>query len=221
MHDIGRTQLEGETEFESLEFEQFEFPGELQEVFNEAEQMELAAELLEVRDEQELNYFLGNLIKKASGVLGTAVRSPLGQSLMGILQGAAKNAAGQAVPVISTAIGKRIGGRFGQSVGKGLAAFGASALDQRNGAANQEDREFEGAKQFVQLAADTVKHATAAPPGVDPRAVARAAIIKAARTVAPGLLQTAGAAAGAPQASGSGQSGVWYRRGNKIVLQGA
>ena len=61
MHDIGRTQLEGESEFETLEFEQFEFPGELQEVFNEAEQMELAAELLEIRDEQELNYFLGNL----------------------------------------------------------------------------------------------------------------------------------------------------------------
>ena len=40
---------------------QFEFSGELQEVFNEGEQMELAAELLEVRDEQELNHFLGNL----------------------------------------------------------------------------------------------------------------------------------------------------------------
>ena len=225
MHDIGRTQLEGETEFESLEFEQFEFPGELQEVFNEAEQMELAAELLEIRDEQELNYFLGNLIKKASGVLGTAVKSPLGQSLLGILKGAAKNAAGQAIPVISDAIGGRIGGNLGVAVGKGLTAFGNQALNPEYEFLNQEDREFEGAKQFVQLAASTVKNATAAPPGADPRAVARSAIIKAAQTVAPGLLQAGTAAAGiaarAAPAGVRGRSGRWYRHGNKIVLQGA
>jgi hypothetical protein len=222
MHDIDRTQLESEMEFGEFESEQFEFPGELQEVFNEAEQMELAAELLEVRDEQELNHFLGDLIRKASGVLGKAVNSPLGQSLGGILKASAKNAALQAVPVISSAIGSRIGGRLGPSIAKGLTAFGTSALNQEYGSLNQEDREFEGARQFVRLAADTVKNATAAPPGVDPRAVARSAIIKAARTVAPGLLQTAGAAAGAatgaPQTGASGQSGTWVRRGNEVVL---
>jgi hypothetical protein len=224
MHDIDRTQLEGDMEFGEFESEQFEFPGELQEVFNEAEQMEFAAELLEVRDEQELNHFLGDLIRKASGVLGKGIDSPLGQSLGGILKASAKNAALQAVPVISSAIGSRIGGRLGPSIAKGLTAFGNDALNQEYEALNQEDREFEGAKQFVRLAADTVKNASAAPAGVDPRAVARSAIIKAARTLAPGLLQTAGAAAGratgALQASRFGQSGRWFRRGNKIVLQG-
>jgi len=72
---------------------------------------------------------------------------------------------------------------------KGLTTFGTNALNQEYEALNQEDREFEGAKQFVQLAANTVQHATAAPPGADPRAVARSAIIKAAQAVAPGLLQ--------------------------------
>jgi hypothetical protein len=224
MHDIDRTQLESDMEFGEFESEQLEFSGELQEVFNEAEQMELAAELLEVRDEQELNHFLGDLIRKASGVLGKAVNSPLGQSLGGILKASAKNAALQAVPVISSAVGSRIGGRLGPSIAKGLTAFGTSALNQEYEGLNQEDREFEGAKQFIQLATNTVKNATAAPPGADPRAVARSAIIKAARTVAPGLLQTAGAAAGAAtgasQAGGSGQSGVWFRHRNKIVLQG-
>jgi hypothetical protein len=223
MHDIDRTQLEGDMEFGQFESEQFEFPGELQEVFNEAEQMELAAELLEVRDEQELNHFLGDLIRKASGVLGKAVNSPLGQSLGGILKASAKGAALQAVPVISDAVGSRIGGRLGSSVAKGLTAFGTSALNQEYEAFNQEDREFAGAKQFVQLAANTVKHATAAPAGADPRAVARSAIIRAAQTVAPGLLQAGGAATVAQQSSQSsvrGQSGVWFRRGNKIVLQG-
>ena len=50
-------------------------------------------------------------------------------------------------------------------------------------------------------------------------------MIKAAQTVAPGLLQAgagaAGSAAAAPQAGGRGRSGRWYRRGNRIVLQGA
>ena len=110
MHDIDRTQLEQQSEFGEFESEQFEFSGELQEVFNEGEQMELAAELLEVRNEQELNHFLGNLIRKAAGLLGKAVNSPLGQSLGGILKSSAKNAALQAVPVISDAIGSRIGG---------------------------------------------------------------------------------------------------------------
>jgi hypothetical protein len=225
MHDIDRNQLEGEMEFGEFESEQFEFPGELQEVFNEGEQMELAAELLEVRDEQELNHFLGDLIRKAAGVLGKGIKSPLGQQLGGILKSSAKNAALQAVPVLSDAIGSRVGGRLGPSIAKGLTAFGTSALDsggptREYEAFSQEDREFEGAKQFVQLAANTVKHATSAPPGADPRAVARAAIVKAAQTVAPGLLQTGGATA-SPRNGVRGQSGVWYRRGNRIVLQGA
>ena len=43
-----------------------------------------------------------------------------------------------------------------------------------------------------------------------------------ARTVVPGLLRgSAGGATPAGQTRGYAQSGVWYRRGNRIVLQGA
>jgi hypothetical protein len=96
-----------------------------------------------------------------------------------------------------------------------------TALGEEYGGVNQEDREFEGAKQFVQLAADTVKNAVAAPPGADPRAVAGSAFVKAAQTIAPGLLQAGSAAPAAAHAGNVGQSGVWYRRGKQIVLQGA
>jgi hypothetical protein len=224
MHDIDRTQLETGMEYGGFQSGQFEFSSELQEVFSEGEQMELAGALLEIRDEQELNHFLGDLIRRAGGALGSAINSPLGQQLGGILKSSARNAALQAVPVISDAIGSRIGGRLGPSIAKGLTAFGTSALGAEYAeyeGLNQEDREFEGAKQFVQLAADTVKHAVSAPPGADPRAVARSAFAKAAGTVAPGLLRSAGAATAAPYAGAPGQSGVWYRRGNKIILQGA
>ena len=142
-------------------------------------------------------------------------------NLAAILKSSARNAALQAVPVISDAIGSRIGGRLGPSIAKGLTAFGTSALGQEYEGVNQEDREFEGARQFVRLAADTVKNAVSAPTGADPRAVARSAFVKAARTSAPGLLQAGGISNPWLVPALRGQSGVWYRRGNKIVLQGA
>jgi hypothetical protein len=228
MHDIDRTQLEGDMEYgeygeqEYGEFEtgEFEFGGELQEVFGEAEQMELAGELLEIRDEQELNQFLGNLIRKAGSAVGAAINSPLGQQLGGILKSSARNAALQAVPVLSDAIGARVGGGLGSSIAKGLTAFGTSALGGEYETPYQQDREFEGARQFVQLAADTVKNAVAAAPGADPRTVAHSAFVQAAEAIAPGLLQ-ASRPANATTNRRTGRSGVWYRRGNRIILQGA
>jgi hypothetical protein len=184
--------------------------------------MELAGELLEISNEQELNHFLGDLIRRAGGVLGSAINSPLGQQLGGILKSSAKNAALQAVPVISNAIGSRIGGRLGSSIANGLTAFGTSAISGEYGGVHQEEREFEGARQFVQLAANTVRNAVQSPQGADPRTVARTAFVNAARTIAPGLLQAGNTAvATLPRPGTSTHGGVWFRRGNKIILQGA
>jgi hypothetical protein len=216
MHDIDRTQLEA-----SMEYQELEFAGELQEVFSEGELMELAGELLEVRDEQELNHFLGDLVRKAGGAIGSAIRSPLGHQLGGILKSAARNAALQAVPVVSDAIGSRVGGRLGPAIAKGLTAFGTTALGEEYEGFNQEDREFEGAKQFVQLAASTVKNAVTAPVSDNPQQAARSALVTAAQAIAPGLLSGGAAVSAAPRVGYARQSGVWYRRGNKIILQGA
>jgi len=83
MHDIDRTQLEMTPEMEGYEFEQFEAEqfgmGETGAVFNEVEEMELASELLGVSNEQELDRFLGDLIKKVGHAVGQVVRSPIGQ----------------------------------------------------------------------------------------------------------------------------------------------
>ena len=102
MHDIDRTLIgyNPETELmpEAFEYGEAEWPGETGEtgVFSENEEMELAAELLGVASEQELDRFLGGLIKKASQAVGKFVKSPTGQALGGILKGAAK----QALPVV-------------------------------------------------------------------------------------------------------------------------
>ena len=65
MHNIGRIQLETDTEMENYEAGQLEWLGET--VFSEAEEMELAAQLMEVNSEEELDRFLGDLIRKARG----------------------------------------------------------------------------------------------------------------------------------------------------------
>jgi hypothetical protein len=225
MHDIDQTQLEYESEGENPEYEQyeqFEWPGESGPVFSEAEEMELAAELMEVRDEQELDRFLSDVIKGAGRALGRVVRSPLGQAVGGMLKGVAKTA----LPLAGTAVGTWLGGPLGAQIGSGLASMAGNALGLEAESWSQEDREFEGAKQFVRLAGDSIKNAAQMGPGVDPRAAAQAGLARAAQTLAPGLLQSSAPLAQpwhrrdmAAGANG-GNSGRWLRRGNKIVLYG-
>jgi hypothetical protein len=221
MHDIDQTQLEYESEGENFEYEQYEqseWEGESGPVFSEAEEMELAAELMEVRDEQELDRFLSDVIKGAGRALGRVVRSPFGQAVGGMLKGVAA----KALPLAGTAVGTWLGGPLGAQIGSGLSTMAGNALGLEAETWSQEDREFEGAKQFVRLAADSVKNAAEMGPGVDPRAAAQAGLARAAQTLAPGLLQSS-----APLAqpwrrdmAAGGNSGRWLRRGNRIVLYG-
>jgi hypothetical protein len=48
-------------------------------VFNHNREMELARELLELGNEQELEQFLGDLIKQAGSDIGSAVSHPSGR----------------------------------------------------------------------------------------------------------------------------------------------
>jgi hypothetical protein len=220
MHDIDRTQLEANSG--NFEYEQFEFAGETQELFNEAEQLELAAELLEVRDEQELDRFLGDLIRKASRVVGQVARSPIGQALGGVLKGVAK----RALPLAGGALGGFVGGPLGAQIGSGLASMAGNALGLEAEMLNQEDREFEGAKQFVRLAGAAIQSAASAAPSGDPRAAAQDAVAQVAQTLAPALLQATGTPSPRRQQRSvggpgiTGRSGRWVRRGNRIVLLG-
>jgi hypothetical protein len=213
MHDIDRTQMEFGGELES-----FEFSGETFEtgVFNEQQETELAAELLEVMgNEQEMDRFLGDLISKAGRAAGAFISSPTGQALGGLL----KSAARKALPMAGQAIGGYFGGPTGAQIGGqlGTAAGGLFELEQ-------EDRELDGAKSFVRLAADAVKNIAAAPQGANPRAAASAALAQAAKIHVPGLLAPgaadATAATGAAASVGRSRTGRWIRRGSKIVLLG-
>lgn len=218
MHDIDRTQLEFGQEMSGFQSEQFEY-GEAEwsgeSVLSEADEIQLAGELLEVTNEAELDRFLGDFIKKVGSVAGQVIRSPVGQAVGGVLKGVAK----KALPWAGGAVGGYFGGPLGAKIGSGLASAAGSALGLETEQLEQEDREFEGAKQFVKVAADTVKAAASAPSGSDPRAVAQAAAVAAAKKFAPALLGQGGPAGGGA-AGARGASGRWMRRGSKIVLYG-
>jgi len=247
MHDIDRTTMEYGQEMSGFEAEQFEFgqgewSGEGGGLLSEADEMELANELLSVSNEAELEQFLGSFLKKAASFAGNVIKSPIGQAIGGVLKGVAK----KALPLAGGAIGGYFGGPLGAKIGSGLASAAGGALGLE-AEMSGEDREYEGARTFVKLAADTVNRAAQARGG-DPRAIAQSAATAAARQFAPGLLGRAaanlpgagmqgvgmqgagqmGAAGysgngrgyGAAGASGARHSGRWARHGSKIVLYG-
>ncbi|MEQ1636578.1 MAG: hypothetical protein ABL903_07790 [Methylococcales bacterium] len=202
-------------EMTSYENEQFEFgQSEWGEIFNEGELMELTAELLEITNEAELDRFLGDLIKKAGRAIGTVVKSPIGQAVGGVLKGVAK----KALPIAGGALGAYFGGPLGAKIGSGLASAAGNALGLEFEALSQEDREFEGGKQFVKFAADTVKNAVSAPPSVDPRSTAQTAATTAAQKYAPNLLNPGSSSATSSPMQGKGHSGRWMRRGRNIII---
>jgi hypothetical protein len=203
--------LEYGPQTEAFEAEQFEW-GEAElgmeaEVFTEAELMELAGELVGVTSEAELDLFLGDLINRAGRALGQVVRSPVGQAVGGLLKGAAK----KALPLAGAALGGYVGGPLGAQIGSGLASAAGSALGLEAEMMNAEDREFEGAKKFVQMAGQAVKSAVTAPPSVSPMATAQSAVIAAAKKLAPGLLKET-------VRSRVGRAGRWVRHGRNIII---
>jgi hypothetical protein len=202
----------------SPEMETSAWGGETEsEVFGEAETMELAGEMLGIANEAELDRFLGDLIKKAGSALGKVVSSPIGQAVGGWLKGAAKSA----LPLAGGALGGFVGGPLGARIGSGLGSLAGGALGLE-AELSQEDREFEGAKNFVKMAADAVKSAVAAPPGVNPVEAAKAAVRSAVEKHAPGLLGGVAARGQVGGAAGSarkvGRTGRWVRQGRNVVI---
>jgi hypothetical protein len=225
MHDIDRTQMEYNPEMEwmpeAFEYGEAEWSGETAEsgVFNEAEEMELAAELLGVASEQELDQFLGRLMRRAGRAVGRFVPPPTHRALGGILKGAAK----QALPDVASMLGRRPAGGQGATNGGHPASPAGELFGLELEGLSLEDQEFEVAKRLVRLAGVAVKNAALSPTNASPNTAAQAAAVSAAQQHAPGLLapSAASASSSATANAGSNQSGRWVRRGNTITLFGA
>ena len=216
MNPFQQQAYEFSPETEALEAEQFEWSGETgwgaetewggeTGVFSEAEAMELASELLEVTNEEELDLFLGDLIKKAGSALGKVVKSPIGQAVGGLLKAAAK----KALPLAGTALGGVFGGPLGAQIGNGLASAAGSALGLEAEAGGMAAA-IEGAKKFVQAGGGAVKTALQAAPATAPAAAAQAAVTGAIKKHLPELL-----AGGRARPA---RSGRWVRQGRNIII---
>jgi hypothetical protein len=163
---------DGEHEYEAESEEEAESP------FDEASEMDLAAELLDVNSEGEMDYFLKDLLQRATQTIGGAVRSPAGQQLVGLLKGAAK----KALPGIGAAIGGRFGGASGARIGGQLAQQAGQIFGLELEGMSPEDQEFEVARRFVRCAG-----AAAGNLAHWPHWPARKALRVAAQRFAPGL----------------------------------
>ncbi len=230
-------------EFEFNEYQGETFPGEMTDAstgemygelpLNEAMEMELAAELLGVTNEEELEQFLGGLVKKVGGFL----KSGVGKTLGGVLKGIAK----KALPIVGGAIGSFVAPGVGTAVGSSLGSMAGKLFGLELEGLSGEDREFEVARRFVRLASAAARQAALAPPHMTPYAAAKKAVVLASRKHAPGLYgYLAGIPAGvagsgftmadtAPFASSTGlfsygapesASGRWVRRGSTIIVYG-
>ncbi len=177
---------EGEYEGEGGSYET-EMAGEAESgsPFSQEQEMELAAELLAVSNEQELEQFLGDLFKKAGKATGQAISSPVGKSLGGILRKAAKTA----LPILGGAVGGFFGGPVGAKLGSKLASVGGQIFGLELEGMSNEDKEFEMSRRFVGFAGNAAARAARYRRSMDPRRIARAAVLAAARRHAPGFLR--------------------------------
>jgi len=215
MHDLDRTTMEITDEADNFEVEETqEYGGQGESSFSEDEVEELAANLLEIADEQELDQFIGGLLRKAKRFVGGALQSPLLRPLGGFLKGAIK----KALPIAGGALGNLVAPGIGGQIGSRLASGAGSLLGLEFEGLAPEDQEFEVAKRLVQMAGTAVQNAAQTPAASNPQAAAKSAVIAAARAHVPGLLQPQ-----APTGTAPGRrprSGRWYRRGGRIVLVG-
>ena len=106
-----------------------EMSGESFEMNNEEEQFlgSLVSGLFEVNNEQELNMFLGDLMRKATGAASALVTSPAGQSVGRYLVDLGKKTLPQLGAQYGGQAGANLGGRAGAALGGRLGPLGARA----------------------------------------------------------------------------------------------
>jgi uncharacterized protein (DUF697 family) len=200
-------------EYDSGELDEMEFD-ETGNPFSEVEEAELAQELLGLSSEGELDQFLGKLIKRAwRGASGIAKKLGVARPLGGILKGVAK----KLIPVAAGAAGTFFGGPAGAAIGSKIGSALGNALEMEF-EGSPEDREFEAAKTFVQVAGKAAQQAANAPPSAPPVAVAKNAVVNATRNHIKRRRQRG--RNGASNYGGGRRSGRWVRRGNKIIIFG-
>lgn len=207
---------EDEFEYEDDEFE-FEFEDEFEyetggSPFTEEEEMELASELLAIGSEEELDQFLGKLVKKAWRGVKRFGKSKVWR---GIKKGLGK-VAKVALPIAGRVAGSFFGGPIGGKIGGKLGSWVSNLFEMELEGMSPEDQEFEIARRFIRLAGTAAINASKAPSSAPVNRVVSTAIKKAAKTHAPGITRGRSKRLMSP----SSRRGSWKIVGKKVVLYG-
>lgn len=224
MHDLDRVQLEmgdvdelGSDDLDELD--DFETGwDESESPFGDEEEAELAMELLSVSNDEELEYFLGGLIKKVARSASKIVRSPVLKGVFRVLKPIAKTV----LPIAAGAAGTALGGPVGGMLGGQLGSMVSGLFEVDPQGLGDEELEFETARRFVRLAGTTVKKAMASPKNVSPNLAAKQALKSAAMSMSPTATRSIASKtrAGSGLGLGEAKSGRWIRRGRKIIVMG-
>ncbi len=175
--------------------------------FNAEQESELAGELLAVSNEQELNHFIGKLIKKAVPAVKGFLQSAAGQKLGGFIKGAAR----KLLPIAGKVVGGAFGGPIGSKIGGFLGNAASNLFELELEGLSNEDREYEIARAYIRFAGSAANSAARHPQWqINPGFAARRAMYAAARRYAPGYFSPAG--------SFNNDSGTWFRQGNRIII---
>jgi len=222
MHDLDRTLRSQESEGERYDFEaelfgesEGDYEGET--AISEEAELDLAAELLAVSDENELDQFIGGLLKRA------------GRAVLPVLKKYVKPLARKIIPFAGKAIGGYFGGPAGAAIGGKLGSYASSLFEVDFESMDGETQDLEVARHFVRFATAAANNAASSMgTGGNPATVARAAVIRAARTHAPGLIRPRvrvndhrRSNLGEVSSPTVANSGRWIRRDGRIVLLGA
>lgn len=204
-----------------LEFDQefdMEFLYENEGEIPESLEMELADELLNVSNEQELDQFLGKLIRKAGRAVGKFARSSAGRAIGGVLKSVAK----KALPIAGTALGTFVGGPLGGALGGKLGAMATKLFELDLEGLSPEDQQFEVSRAYVRFANNALRQGAAVArnnPGASPRQIVQTAIRKSASQHAPGLLTNSIGLSGRQRNLPiRARKGTWIRKGRMVVL---
>lgn len=221
MHDLDRTLRSQESEGESYEFEadlfgesESDYEGETNEL-SEEDELDLAAELLAVSDENELDQFIGGLIKRA------------GRAIVPALKRYIKPLAKKVIPFAGRALGGFIGGPAGAAIGGKLGSYATTLFEVDFESMDGETQDLEVARRFVRFASAAANNAARSGGTGNPTTVARAAVVRAAKAHAPGLIRTRGMRVHDHRTndevvspSKGTNSGRWIRSNGRIVLLG-
>lgn len=221
MHDLDRTLRSQESEGESYDFEAdlfgesgSDYEEETNEI-TEEDEIDLAAELLAVSDENELDQFIGGLLKRAGRAIVPALKKYL------------KPLAKKVIPFAGRALGGFIGGPAGAAIGGKLGSYATTLFEVDFESMDGETQDIEVARRFVRFATAAANNAATSGEIGNPTAVARAAVVNAAKAHAPGLIRPRGPRVNDWRGNGGGvssstgaKSGRWIRRDGRIVLLG-